>query len=174
MDSWLLDNKQEKKQKHNNLLSHPGIQPYSFTSDFFTAFDFPRFLKLSYKQKKKMINYDQVEQKSTIFRPAFCCKNVENSPLLLTSCVIFGKWLYLDGCFFFCEMWKIKRISSQSCCEQQVQNTWDGTNKHWRSYTDANVTLTVVDCLWPQFYCSLSYPLLFSLPPERGGTFSYF
>lgn len=158
MDSWLLDNKQEKKQKHNNLLSHPGIQPYSFTSDFFTAFDFPRFLKLSYKQKKKIINYDQVEQKSTIFHPAFCCKNVENSPLLLTSCVIFGKWLYLDGCFFFCEMWKIKRISSQSCCEQQVQNTWDGTNKHWRSYTDANVTLTVVDCLWPQFYCSLSYP----------------
>jgi len=93
LDGQLVIRQQtRKKKKHNNnLLSHPGIQPYSFTSDFFTAFDFPRFLKLSYKQKKKMINYDQVEQKSTIFRPAFCCKNVENSPLLLTSCVIFGK-----------------------------------------------------------------------------------
>ena len=78
MDGWLLDNKQEKKK--NNLLSHPGIQPYSFTSDFFTAFDCPCFLKLSYKQKKKMINYDQIEQKSTIFPPTVCCKKVENIP----------------------------------------------------------------------------------------------
>ena len=27
-----------------------------------------------------MISYDQVEQKSTIFRPTACCKKVENSP----------------------------------------------------------------------------------------------
>ena len=88
--------------------------------------------------------------------------------------MIFGKWLYLYGCFFFCGMWKIKIISSQSCCEQQVQNTWDGTNKHSRAYTNADVMLTEVDCLWPQFYDSSSCPLLLSLPPERGGIFSYF
>ena len=81
LDGQLVTRQQTRKKKPIYYPT-PVYSHISFTSDFFTAFDFC-LPKLAYKQKKKnKINYDQIEQKSTIFPLTVCCKKkkVENSP----------------------------------------------------------------------------------------------